>query len=837
MANIFGKYTIEKKLGQGGMGAVYLALDPALNRRVALKIITSNDPELLERFQREASAVAKLKHSNIIQVYETGTVPTGGSALNKQHYFTMDYIEGVSMEKLIATPDKTGIQDIARIIQQVASALHYAHSQGIIHRDIKPANILITKQGQAYIADFGLAKQLTGLDRSLTITGTAVGTPNYMSPEQAQGKKDEIGPRSDIFSLGATMYHCLTGRMAFDGNELYEVFSKVINVDPPGPSSIIKIIPKDLETICMKCLNKDKARRYQTAEELAQDLKRYLEGEAIAARPVSVITKFRLKVTKNKTASLSIAGAIVILAVVAISLLVSSSNKRQLIARYRQEANQAFDKNQFDQARAICNKLLVLSPGDEAIKDILIKCETIINEREAKKQQEEAQAKEAAAQAQRIVDLRAQAKAALAKADGAPTPDQKIQIAQEALAIDPTFGDAYQVIGYAHKDKKKWDKAYDYFTKAIKATPTLAYSYYARAEIIENIYGKPKEAIPDLEKVLELDPNSHIGWYAKGCIEAAKIQYDEAIKSYNKAIELYPEYGWAYINRGAAYSNKGEWDKAIADYSKGIELNPKFVTSYYNRGVAYNKKGEWDKAVADYTRTIELDPKHAGAYCGRGSVYDGKNELDKAIADYDRAIELDPRYTQARCNRGNAYSKKGELDKAIADYNRAIELDPGYTEAYSNLGVTCEQKGDLDKAIEYYTRAIELDPRHTQARCNRGNAYSRKGEWDKAIADYNRAIELDPRYAPVYCNRGRIYYQKGALEQAIADWTKAIELDPKEMTSYCNRGVAYNNRKEFEKAMADFKKVLEFAPNHPEAAQIRQTIEGLKKQLAEQEKK
>ncbi|MFH1228709.1 MAG: serine/threonine-protein kinase, partial [Planctomycetota bacterium] len=216
MVTTFGKYTIEKKLGQGGMGAVYLALDPASNQRVAIKVITSKDEKLLERFHREASAVAKLQHTNIVQVYEAGII-------NNQHYFTMDYIEGTPLDKLIQGKPKPSIQTLAKIIMQVASALHYAHSQKIIHRDIKPANILIDQNGEVFLTDFGVAKQLTGLDRSLTMSGAAIGTPSYMPPEQAMGQKDEIDPRSDVFSLGATMYHCITGRVPFTGKEIYEV--------------------------------------------------------------------------------------------------------------------------------------------------------------------------------------------------------------------------------------------------------------------------------------------------------------------------------------------------------------------------------------------------------------------------------------------------------------------------------------------------------------------------------------------------------------------------------------------------------------------------------------
>ncbi|MFH1226402.1 MAG: tetratricopeptide repeat protein [Planctomycetota bacterium] len=779
MATAFGKYTLEKKLGQGGMGAVYLAVDPDLNRKVALKIITSNDPELLERFQREASAVAKLKHPNIIQVYEVGLVSlpsaTGGSA-RKQHYFTMDYVEGISLEKLITSPNKPSIQNIARIILQVASALHYAHSQKVIHRDIKPANILITKQGAAYIVDFGLAKQLTGLDRTLTMAGTTIGTPNYMSPEQAQGKKDEIDPRSDIFSLGATLYHCLTGRLPFSGDEIYQVLNDVINNDPPGPSTIVRIISKDLETICMKCLNKDKSKRYQTAGALAKDLQQYLKGGQIVAKPVSVISKIRIKATKNKAASLAIIGAAVILIIVIISLLVSSSNKKQLIAQYRQEAEQAFLANQYDEAKVACNKLLALSPQDEAIQSLLKKCEKITKAQETKKQQEEAQAKEAAAKAQKAVELRNRAKAILDQATVAPTPEQKIQLAQEALEVDPTFGDACQVIGYAYEDKRDYAKAVEAFTKAIKLTPTLAYSYYERAIITVNTYKKPEDAIPDFNKVLELDPNSDIGYFAKGSIEDNQKDYNKAISSYNKAIELNPNYAEAHNNRGLVYYNK-----AVRESRQG--------------GNTYRELLE--QAIKDYAKAIELNPNLEYAYNNRGEAYLNKGELDRAIQDYDKAIELNPNDAKTYSNRGNAYDDKDQIEQAIKDFDKAIELNPDLAEVYSNRGIT----------------------------------YAKKGQLDQAINDFDKAIELNPNLADAYCNRGIIYANKGQIEQSIKDFDKAIELDPNLADAYYNRGLIYASNKNYRQAIADWETVLKLVPNHPRAEKMRKTIEEMKNQL------
>ncbi|MEW6027817.1 MAG: serine/threonine-protein kinase, partial [Planctomycetota bacterium] len=301
----FGRYRVLKKLGQGGMGTVYLAVDPVLDRQVALKVTPLEGIEATARFMREVRSAAKLKHPNIVQVYEVGTQ-------GKFHYFTMEYIDGSSLEGFI-DGNKLSPMRIAGIICDIASALHYAHGQGIIHRDIKPGNILIDSQGKPYLTDFGLAKELAMSGRSLTMSGTVLGTPDYMSPEQARGESGRIDARSDIFSLGATLYYCLTGLSPFKDSDLYQVLNRVINKEPVLPTKTIRNLHRDLETICMKCLEKEPSRRYQTAQELADDLKRFIEGETIKARRSGLITKLIKKARRNKPAAFAMLGAALIL--------------------------------------------------------------------------------------------------------------------------------------------------------------------------------------------------------------------------------------------------------------------------------------------------------------------------------------------------------------------------------------------------------------------------------------------------------------------------------------------------------------------------------------------
>jgi serine/threonine protein kinase/HEPN domain-containing protein len=266
MKNI-GKYKITSILGKGAMGIVYRALDPDINREVAVKtirfdLVSEEDDreEMMERFMREAQAAGKLTHSNIITIYDVGRE-------KDMTYIVMQLIEGKSLQKLISSGEKISTQEVIQLMDQLCKALEYAHDNGIIHRDIKPANILLDKEGKPFIVDFGVARLETS---TLTEAGTTLGTPSYMSPEQVMGKK--VDRRSDIFSLGSILYELLTGKRAFQAQSITTVIYKIINEEPIALTEVKKGLPIGFEQIICKSLAKDPKNRYQTCAELATDL-------------------------------------------------------------------------------------------------------------------------------------------------------------------------------------------------------------------------------------------------------------------------------------------------------------------------------------------------------------------------------------------------------------------------------------------------------------------------------------------------------------------------------------------------------------------------------------
>src|SRR5260221_4707725 len=273
-------YNVEAELGHGGMGVVYRAWHLRLRRRVALKMLLAGahaQPAERERFLREAEAVAGLRHPNIVQVYEVGD-------MDGQSYFTMELVEGGSLAQQIQGVPQP-VRKAATLVATLADAVQAAHQGGIVHRDLKPANILLTADGTPKVTDFGLARRLQG-GGALTLSGVPMGTPSYMAPEQAQGQRDAAGPGADVYALGAILYELLTGRPPVRAATAAETLQQVISQEPAPPSRLHAKVPRDLETICLKCLHKEPGRRYASAAALADDLRRFGEGRPIQARPV-----------------------------------------------------------------------------------------------------------------------------------------------------------------------------------------------------------------------------------------------------------------------------------------------------------------------------------------------------------------------------------------------------------------------------------------------------------------------------------------------------------------------------------------------------------------------
>ncbi|MFO0868909.1 MAG: protein kinase [Pirellulales bacterium] len=329
----FGEYELLEEIARGGMGVVYKARQVKLNRIVAVKMILSGQLAAeadVQRFYTEARAAAHLQHPNIVAIHEVGEH-------DGQHYFSMDYVAGESLAARISRGPLPA-REAAELLHKIARAVSFAHASNIIHRDLKPANILLDGRGEPHVSDFGLAKQTTPAEEAerpaLTATGQVLGTPSYMPPEQAAGHSEAMGPPSDVYSLGAILYCMLTGRPPFQAASALDTLWQVLHHDPVSPQSLNQAVPVDLNTMCLKCLDKDPARRYPSAAEVAEELERFLRGEPIRARPLGVIESTWRRVRRHQRIVQSVGVTIVTTVLVAtLAYVVWDWRREQQIGR------------------------------------------------------------------------------------------------------------------------------------------------------------------------------------------------------------------------------------------------------------------------------------------------------------------------------------------------------------------------------------------------------------------------------------------------------------------------------------------------------------------------
>jgi serine/threonine-protein kinase len=439
-------YQILGVLGRGGMGVVYKARQQGLNRLVALKMILAAGhagPGQMTRFRAEAEAVARLRHPNIVQIYEIGEA--SGHA-----FFSLEYVEGGTLAgHLAGTPQPP--RRAAELTRVLADAVQAAHQDNVVHRDLKPANVLLTAGGQLKITDFGLAKQLD-TDSGQTQSGSILGTPSYMAPEQAAGLTHQVGPAADVYALGAILYESLTGRPPFRGQSVLDTVEQVRTQEPVPPSRLQPKVPRDLETICLKCLRKEPARRYASAAALADDLGRFLTGEPIAARPVSAPERlFRWCRRNPRTAVLSGAVAALVFAVLAVSLFMNY--------RLNQQKEIAQDKER-----------IALEQADlalEAIGEMIFEVQHELEDTPGAREAQISIMRRAAAELNRLVNMPA-------------TSDKYLR--RHALA-HLQLGRLTWQTGDLPKAHEEFELALDFGEKAVAANPASDKAHFNRAAI------------------------------------------------------------------------------------------------------------------------------------------------------------------------------------------------------------------------------------------------------------------------------------------------------------------------------------------------------------------
>ena len=463
----FGKYIIIKELGRGGMGVVYKAWQPDLCRTVALKMLSSRGSatgsqpavteEEVQRFYREAQTAARLRHVNIVSIFEVGQH-------QGQYYLALEFVDGMTLDRWIkagklkhehdteggkrTTKAGAPFRRAAEIVRDVSLAVHSAHEQEVIHRDIKPQNVLMDRQGRPHVTDFGLAKTFQAERKdaaTITVSGVILGTPAYMSPEQASGGKRRLDARTDIYSLGAILYECLVGHPPFHKGSSIDIVMQVLKSEPVPPSEAARTpVPKDLEIICQRAMEKEPARRYQTAKALAQDLDRWLQGEPILARPQSTIYRLQKKIRNNPVVVSAVAAAVVALFAVLVISLGGPSQKQLDLKRFEvslAEGKARLEQKRYADALFHFQQAQKIDPQNREVIEGTEQCNAALErERRIKRMQEEEERRrlaEAERQKKEMEEKLAKVNADLAalieRGKQAKTEEEKRAIEAEAL--------------------------------------------------------------------------------------------------------------------------------------------------------------------------------------------------------------------------------------------------------------------------------------------------------------------------------------------------------------------------------------------------------------------
>jgi serine/threonine protein kinase/Flp pilus assembly protein TadD len=813
-----GDFRIVREVGRGGMGVVYEAEQTSLGRRVALKVLpfaAALDERRLQRFRNEAQAAAHLHHQNIVPVYAVGCE-------RGVHYYAMQYIEGRTVAELIAsarrqadpapagpaeaaTPPAAALpteaplagpaycRAAAGLAVQAAEALEHAHGQGVVHRDVKPANLLVDARGNLWVTDFGLAQVRT--DVRLTLTGDLVGTLRYMSPEQALARGAAVDHRTDVYSLGATLYELLALEPAFDGDDRQELLRQIAWEEPRPLRQVARAVPADLETIVLKAMAKDPAERYATAQELADDLKRFLKDEPVLARRPGLVQRARKWARRHRPAVWS-AGAALVVALAALAgsvgWVVRDRAARQARAAADlqaalHEAQRARDDRKWPQAEAAARRAEALLADGAADAELAGRVQRLLRELAEEEADgrmvarlEEVRLLQAAVNEQenRFALERAMpeyrrafetygcragetaAGEAAARIGGRPPAvrgtlvaalDHWLDLAREAKASELSW--LGEVLAAADADP--WRQR---LREARRTRDRRALEQLAR-EV--DVTRQPPQALFLLDRSLQ----------AVGAV-------DSAVALLRRAQEAFPGDFWTNQNLGTtlAQGPSPQLDEAIRFLTAAVALRPDSPGARLNLAAALYRRGRLDEAIAGLRKVIQLDPAYAEAYDNLGLALADKGRLDEAMTAYRRAAELKPTLAEAHHHLGVILARKGRFDEAIAAEHRAIALTADLAAAQFNLGIILNQVGRADEAVAPLRRATDLSPEWTAAHYHLGNALWAGGRLGEAVTAYRRAIELRPDYAEAHCNLGSALQQQGEFDQALAAVKRGHEL-------------------------------------------------------------
>jgi serine/threonine protein kinase/predicted Zn-dependent protease len=832
-------YEILGELGRGAMGVVYKARHVRLNRAVALKMILAGayaGSRDRARFETEAQAIARLQHPHIVQIHEIGE-QVG------RPFVCLELVQGGSLaQKLAGRPLPP--RQAAELVEMVARAVHYAHEQQVLHRDLKPANVLLApsdsrrgirfgdSEGASYhepkITDFGLAKLLDGEPDSPDGTAThesrtPVGTPPYMAPEQVtitgatqRGSLTGGGRAIDVYALGAILYETLTGRPPFLAATVYETLQQVCALEPVPPRRLQPQVPRDLETICLACLRKDPHRRYATALDVADDLRRFLDGRPIRQRPPAAWEPaWKWARRRPAAATLVVLGALALIAAV-----VGSSyylrHREQWARRDAAEHFQRFTRRRDDALfRGTLFAASQLAPPDRAASDVKT-------------------AREAAREALSIAGV---------IDDGQPAfPESAYLTSDERLELSASCYDMLLMLSQAatqlppdttpDEQRRQATEALTTLERAGRLRPPTPAYHLRRAHLL-TMLGDQAGALAEQERARTVRSESASDYYFAGVDQYQRGEIAEAARSFRDALRLQPnhfeaqcflaicslnagrpgearvgltacigrrpDFAWTYLLRGFAAVQEADDADAEADFAAAFRLddsNPVRYAAHVNRGLLRMRQGKLEEAISDLQEAVTLRPDEFQAYVTLARAFQRQVRAANAAQAIDTAVRLRPDLAIVYRARGQLRKEWNDLAGSLADFETAArrESNVGRSPAAADDHVECGRihhlQGRFSDAVAAYDRALAVNPEHAIAYHLRGEALLELNRAAEAERSFGESLKRRPAFGPALRARGQARVRLGNFAGAVEDYTEALSLE-RDASVLTHRGWAY----------------------------------------------
>ena len=874
-AILAGKYKLIEEIGEGGMGSVYLARQTEpVKRTVAVKVIKAgmDSKAVLARFEAERQALAILDHPNIARVLDAGSTDNG------RPFFVMELVKGMPITEFCDARKLTPRQRLELFVP-VCQAIQHAHQKGIIHRDIKPSNVLVALYDDRpvpKVIDFGVAKAagepLT--DRTLmTGFGTVVGTPEYMSPEQASLNNVDVDTRSDVYALGVLLYELLTGTTPVDRKSLgkaavLEVLRIVREVEAPRPSAklstsdalpsvaaargtepaqLSRLLRGELDWVVLKALEKDRTRRYETANGLARDIQRYLADELVEARPPS--SGYRLKkFVRRHRPQLALAGVLALLVLGGVSVAWWRSVQAQS-GRERDARNAEAVATLLDQCEG------ALTAGDPAKAEVALDA--------ARKRAGEGGATGQADRLDRLaadlallrdldqvdhfrwtwaknqfpdaaaVAMRSRDALARFGADPEAAPADAVATRVSGSVVKGRIVSALDrmllPIRLADLDKLTPEERKRYTPQMLADAAALG-PLAARARAVLRLVDPDpyrdavRDAVHDsdrprfLELVGQPAAREQPPAFVEFVSENRAIPVALRRELLQAAVSRRFEHAGLLMAMGNTFDSEQQATvkERLRWYQAAVAASPTNAAAHNNLAIALLHNRERDAALACCLKAIELDPKLANAYVGLGNMQVGRGQVDEGLASFRKAVELDPKNPTAHHGLGSILSDfKRDHVRAIECFKTALELDPKNPWTLRNMGIALMAAGRPTEALPFHRKAVEIDPKDFASQESLGSALLKLDQVDEAIVCFRKALELGSKFPPTWHQLGNALLIKGEVNEAIVYYRKVIEDDPKEREAYANLGLALCKQGLVDEGIAAYKKAIALDPTYP----------------------